>query len=81
MKAESEMTWNEMILDLLKCAETLYHIEMNDILEELSSDGIEIIGKMDISEIAGKLELLAKVMFCDNAKRVDIKRFLKEELK
>lgn len=72
------MNWNEMILNLLKCAETLYHIEMNDILKELSSDGMEIIGEMDISEIAGKLELLAKVMFCDNAKMNDIKRFLTE---
>lgn len=41
------MSWNEMILDLLKCAETLYHIEMNDILNELSSDGLEVIGKKE----------------------------------
>ena len=69
--------WNETILKLLEMAETLYKIDGESVLHDLSSDGMKILGDdFDITEIADKLELLAKVMFCDYYDRKELKRFL-----
>ena len=69
--------WNETILKLLEMAESIYKIDGEGVLTDLSSDGMKILGEdFDITEIADKLELLAKVMFCDYYDRKELKRFL-----
>ena len=69
--------WNETILKLLEMAEAIYKIDGEGVLSDLSSDGMKILGEdFDITESADKLELLAKVMFCDYYDRTDLKRFL-----
>ena len=69
--------WNETILKLLEMAEEIYKVDGEGVLTDLSSDGMKILGEdFDITEIADKLELLAKVMFCDYYDRKELKRFL-----
>lgn len=69
--------WNETILKLLEMAEEICKIDGEGVLTDLSSDGMKILGDdFDITEISDKLELLAKVMFCDYYDRKELKRFL-----
>ena len=74
--------WNETILKLLEMAEYIYHIDGESVLSDLSSDGMKILGEdFDITEIADKLELLAKVMFCDQCPSKPFKEYLREVTK
>ena len=74
------MSWDKMILNLIECANTIYKIESEQPFEDLSSDGLTILSKIDLLDIANQLELVAKVMFVDHYSIKDVKAFLENKI-
>lgn len=74
------MERNEVILKLIECENFLYHIEGNSFLDELDGDMQTYVkDNIDLPEIADKLGLLARIMFCGHYDTNDLKEFLRNK--